>query len=116
MKFPDHIYNKSGVVVPQRLYREFNKLYFADLLPDIQVRWSRKKTKPHGYSGVCHFTPLSIFLNPSLKGWDRIWSIVLLHEMVHVEQRHDIRKKYHGRKFQNRMKQLAALGAFEDLW
>lgn len=114
MKFPDHVYNKSGVVVPQRLYREFNELYFRSSLPDIPVRWSRKKTKPHGYAGVCHFEPLAIFLNPALKGWDRIWSIILLHEMVHVEQRGA--RKIHGRKFQNRMKQLANQGAFQDLW
>lgn len=115
MKFPNHVYNKSGLVVPQRLYREFNKAYFGEALPAVRVKWSRSKTKPHGYAGVCHFDPLAIFLNPALKGWDRIWSIVLLHEMVHVEQR-DVCKKYHGRKFQNRMKQLASLGAFQDLW
>ena len=43
--------------------------------------------------------------------------MTVLHEMVHVEQWDKVTDRtMHGRKFQKRMKQLAARGAFNGLW
>jgi predicted SprT family Zn-dependent metalloprotease len=43
--------------------------------------------------------------------------MTVIHELVHVEQWDEVTDKtQHGRKFQKRMKQLAARGAFSGLW
>lgn len=98
----------------QKVYEEYNDLYFGGELPDLTVKWSRKHTKD--CDGLYVYHPESaIYLNSSLKKWDRVWRMVLLHECVHVEQRNDAVLD-HGRKFQNRMKQLVRQGAFQDLW
>lgn len=111
----DHLYDGSGNLEPEKMYDEYNRLYFGGKLPKIPVLWSRKHTKD--CRGICVYIPeLAIYLNPSLKGWERTWCMTLLHEQVHVEQRHDVRAKDHGRKFQNRMKALVRQGAFQDLW
>lgn len=111
----DHLYDGAGCLDPQRLYDDYNRLYFGSKLPPVPVKWSRKHTE--SCRGKCVYQPqMVIYLNPSLKKWERTWAMTLLHEMVHVEQRHDVRAKDHGRKFQNRMKQLVRQGAFQDLW
>ena len=60
--------------------------------------------------------PVKITLNPKYKTALVVWAQTLLHEMVHVEQWKLPRKQAHGRKFQKRMKQLAAVGAFNGIW
>jgi len=110
----EHLYDESERLPPDLAYDEYNKLYFGNQLPKIPVKWSRKHTE--GCGGVFHHEPMAIYLNPGLKGWNRLWCIVLLHEMVHVEQRNDAHIKDHGRKFQNRMKRLVTQGALQALW
>jgi hypothetical protein len=111
----DHLYDKKGTLDPNKLYIEYNRLYFGNKLPNVPVIWSRKHTKD--CRGLCVYSPqLVIYLNPKFKDWERIWAMVLLHEQVHVEQRHDLRATDHGRKFQARMKKLVQQGAFQDLW
>ena len=60
----------------------------------------------------------AILVNPLLRRLKmrRYIESTLLHEMVHVEQWKLPRKQAHGRKFQKRMKQLAAVGAFNGIW
>lgn len=111
----DHLYDGAGCLDPQRVYDDYNRLYFGGKLPPVPVKWSRKHTQD--CRGLCVYQPkLAIYLNPRFKKWERIWAMTLIHEMVHVEQRHDVRAKDHGRKFQNRMKALVRQGAFQDLW
>lgn len=115
MRKVDHLYDGKGELVPQKVYDEYNRLYFGGKLPSVPVKWSRKHTKD--CRGCCEYDPkLAIYLNPRFRGWERSWCFTLIHEMVHVEQRHDVRAKDHGHKFQKRMKQLVNQGAFADLW
>lgn len=111
----DHLYDGTGCLDPQLVYDDYNKLYFGNKLPSVAVKWSRKHTKD--CRGMCVYHPeTAIYLNPSLKGWEKTWCLTLLHEMVHVEQQNDTRAADHGTKFQNRMKRLVRQGAFQNLW
>ena len=108
---------------PKTLYRFWNARYFRGKLPDIPVVWSKKEFSGRrkrllgsaffdGLSGK----PVSIQLNPLYRRATRIWMQTLLHEMVHVQQWRVPAKQAHGNKFNARMKQLAAQGAFRSLW
>lgn len=111
----DHLYDGAGNLNPEKLYHEYNRLYFGGKLPDVPIVWSSKKNPDS--RGCCVYQPeLVIYLNPRFRNWERIWGMTLIHEMVHVEHRHDVRVKDHGHKFQNRMKRLVEQGAFQDLW
>jgi hypothetical protein len=108
---------------PKDYYRFYNGRYFRGRLPDIPVEWSAKafrKGDPNaGCLGVAWFesgVPLGIQLNVKYKEASAIWLRVLLHEMTHVEQASLPKAQAHGRKFNKRMKQLAAIGAFNGLW
>lgn len=60
--------------------------------------------------------PIKITLNPKYRSAPKLWESTLLHEMVHVQQWRVPESQAHGRKFQKRMKQLAALGAWNPYW
>jgi hypothetical protein len=53
--------------------------------------------------------------SPEMKEYRRYTKMILLHEMVHVEQRGQ-KIKDHGTKFKSRMRELVAQGAFDNLW
>lgn len=108
---------------PREVYRRLNSLYFRGRLPDIPVRWTKTsfKGRDQRYLGVTWMEfpsgkPNSIHLNPKIRSMFTIWVQTLIHEMVHVEQCKLPAKQAHGRKFERRMKQLAARGAFRGLW
>ena len=108
---------------PKSLYRFWNCRYFRSALPDIPVTWSDKQFKGNrrtkmGSTWLAEETgrPIRIALNPKYRGAFVIWAQTLLHEMVHVQQWRTPAEQMHGRKFQKRMKQLAAAGAFNRLW
>ena|ERR1700761_6764522 len=109
---------------PKDLYRLLNGRYFKNKLPDIPVVWSKvyhsgRNRKILGGTifekkdGV--LKPTRIVLNPKYKNAFVIWASTLLHEMIHVEQWKLPRKRAHGRKFQKRIKQLVAVGAYSGL-
>ena len=107
---------------PKELYKFLNCRYFRSRLPDIPVVWSKQlgRGKERQTLGWAQFDdetkrPVRICLNPKYKGAFVIWVQTLIHEMVHVEQWKLPRKQEHGRKFQKRIKQLVALGAYNGL-
>ena len=110
---------------PKELYLFLNSRYFRGRLPDIPVVWSAKRHNGRenrnmgatifqwGKDGVLR--PTKIVLNPQYKNAFVIWAGTLLHEMVHVQQWKLPREQAHGRKFQKRIKQLVAVGAYNGL-
>lgn len=108
---------------PKDLYDFWNIRYFKGRLPDIPVGWSKtlhsnkRKTKL-GSTWFDHESGRSvkITLHPAYRNHRSIWQSTLLHEMVHVQQWRVPAKQAHGNKFNKRMKQLAAQGAFRHIW
>lgn len=114
---------KKELWTPKSLYKFWNCRYFGSRLPDIPVYFSKtlgkgRERRTMGCSSFDDNTgrPLRIQLNPRYKDAFIIWAATLLHEMVHVQQWKIQKNQAHGRKFQKRMKQLAALGAYNCLW
>lgn len=108
---------------PKQLYLFLNARYFRGALPNIPVVWSkdlhkgvRKHTMGSSWFDPETKLPKRITLNPKYKTAFALWAATLIHEMVHVQQWKVPEKQMHGRKFQKRMKQLAARGAFCELW
>jgi hypothetical protein len=95
-----------------RTYREFNRRWFNDELPhDVDVFFSpaedcygQVQEEDGGWT---------LQINPKYAVESRMWKLVLLHEMVHLQVRP---YKRHGVVFQEAMQALARLGAFERLW
>lgn len=101
-------------LTPRRLrrwYRRFNRRYFDNKLPP---RIPLKLVEANrGYlSGDTHETCV-LAINEAYY-WDTgIGRMTMLHEMVHLKL---FPYPGHGPKFQEEMKRLARLGAFEHLW
>lgn len=109
---------------PKDLYQFWNGRYFRSKLPDIPVVWSKvyHSGRNRRILGGTIFEkvdgilkPTRIVLNPKYKNAFVVWSTTLIHEMTHVEQWELPRKQAHCRKFQKRIKQLVALGAYNGL-
>lgn len=107
---------------PKELYKFWNARYFRGKLPDIPVRWSASSYKGRdryilGSTWLDSSTklPVKITLNPLYKHAFVVWASTLMHEMVHVEQWDVPEKQAHGRKFQKRIKQLVARGAYKGM-
>ena len=107
---------------PKELYLFLNSRYFRGRLPDIPVVWSKKEYEGRRRSlmGSTWFDsetgfPKKITLNPAYKNAFSLWATTLLHEAVHVQQWKVPAKQQHGRKFQKRIKQLVAVGAYNGL-
>lgn len=106
------------------LYKFYNSRYFRGHLPDIPVVWSKSIYARGRLRNIMGSTwldgetqrPVKITLNPKYRKHPKLWEATLLHEMVHVQQWRVPAKQAHGRKFQKRMKQLAALGAWNPYW
>ncbi len=103
-----------------------NSRYFRNRLKNTKIRWAKDKElrsqsmavtrSQHGKVPVKDRNFL-ILLSKDLKRMSVVAIMTLLHEMVHVEQWDKVTDRtMHGRKFQKRMKQLAAKGAFNGLW
>jgi hypothetical protein len=116
---------KEKPPTPKELYHLLNSRYFGGRLPkDLRVGFDKRSFAGGrarmilGSTWSDHETgrPIRISLNPLYRKQSRIWIGTLIHEMVHVQQWKVPEEQAHGRKFQKRMKQLAALGAFNGLW
>jgi predicted SprT family Zn-dependent metalloprotease len=102
-----------------------NSRHFHGRLKNVEVKWNRKLTKKgrmgNTFSSVgpiptCGRKFLITIAN-EYRTCRRVAIMTLLHEMVHVEQWDEVQAcRAHGRKFERRMKQLAARGAFSGLW
>ena len=108
---------------PREVYNLLNARYFRGKLPDLPVVWAKayysKQANRTGMGGTVFIgnplKPIKIMLNPKYKDANVIWVGTLLHEMVHVEQWKLPRSQAHGRKFNKRIKQLVACGAYRNL-
>jgi hypothetical protein len=104
-----------------------NSRYFRSRLKNVTIRWARPTDKISGRAlavtrsqhgkvpkGQRKFL---ILLSKELKNMSSVAVLTILHELVHCDQWDDVTDRtMHGRKFQKRMKQLAARGAFSGLW
>lgn len=103
-------------------YGLFNKRHFGDKLPkDLDVKFGKL---PKGLLGTTNCikyigkdkhksSAQNIRIDLNIRQRSTIVILTLLHEMVHVENPSWIG---HGRRFDRRMKELAAKGAFNGLW
>lgn len=98
-----------------RLYAKFNKLYFANKLPECVVRWG----DIDWYGSLLDkedAAPLEYCIEIARwsQKWPEVATMTLLHEMAHMKLR---KRTYgHGILFQKEMQRLAKLGAFNGLW
>lgn len=125
-------WNEQKRITLKRQYRQFNELWWGDLLPDsCTVRWTKQiraersrhgipigSTHVHGMS-ICRpgCTGHIIEISEAIKPFTAYVDSTLIHEMVHLSAvlRGETMLN-HGRYFQEEMKRLAAAGAFNDLW
>lgn len=95
----------------RRLYNRFNRLYFNSELPtDLEIVWS-PCDDANGITHTNGHTPLRITIDPSIQAQPKFFSIILLHEMVHVHRP----RLGHGRRFQAELRRLVSLGAYDKL-
>ncbi len=57
-----------------------------------------------------------IKLDPSTKGFPKMWKLTLFHELCHLALWPKHPKSQHGKPFQQEMQRLANAGAFRNLW
>ena len=55
-----------------------------------------------------------IQISPKIRFSRKLWYSTLVHEMVHLEQR--LKYSCYGKRFDDRMKELAAAGIFKGIW
>lgn len=94
----------------RRIYNRFNRLYFSNELPDLEIVWEPSDDSmatTHTYEGEPH----RLTFDPALRGYRKIIKIVMLHEMIHVQYP----KIGHGARFKAEIQRLWKLGAYEKL-
>lgn len=117
---------KSGL---QRWFDEYNRLYFDGRLPQCKVVWSLTLVDedPNVLGDFdAAARPLVIRISKTLKGWDKLTRLTLLHEMVHVALMDDpVARDAHDDTvcdpkadaiFDHEMLKLAQKGALNGLW
>ena len=109
----------------EEIFHAANSRYFRSRLKNVKIKWGRDLPKSsmavtrsqHGKvpAGTRKFF---IEVDPGLRKYRAVTILTVIHELVHVEQwdRVPQHHSHHGRIFQNRMKDLAAKGAFNGLW
>jgi hypothetical protein len=105
------------------LLREFKRLnakYFGSHLEVLNIAFApidglghtfRYRTVGKRRSQADQF---GIHVSREIQFSRRLWVGTLLHEMVHLEQRN--RCSCNGQRFNERMRELAAAGAFNKIW
>lgn len=91
----------------------YNRRWFSSSLdPDTLVSWSSSLGK--GVAGEYDPSDGSIRLAASLRPFDSVWRLTLLHEMAHLASEPEPAE--HGPRWNRIMKRLAKAGAFNTLW
>jgi len=101
----------------KRMYGRINRAWFGNRLPqNTSLRFRRME--PQGLISLFYVGPALIEISEACRrcGWNAV-EMTLFHEMVHLELaiNYSLREG-HGKRFQTRMRQLAAKGAFDKLW
>jgi hypothetical protein len=109
----------------EEIFHVANSRYFRSKLKNVKIKWAKTGIPRHAVAvtwSVSGSVPKGtrkflIEISQDLRKYKSITILTVLHEMVHVEQWDKIKPgQDHGRLFQNRMKDLAAKGAFNGLW
>jgi hypothetical protein len=103
----------------------FNSRYFGGKLSPLHINFADLSSK-HAIGHTGRYRTLYgkrsqedrfyIEIDRSLNQSRALACQTLLHEMVHLEQKNKYSCGLRGHKFNNRMKELAAAGAFNGLW
>ena len=96
-------------------YGVFNKKFFDSKLPNILVRFRKVKATNFGETDIERKTyiPVEIRISPELKRQHRHAIITLLHEMCHVSNAIEHKRRcYHGPKFVEEMERIFKRGAY----
>ena len=97
----------------RRLYSFYNTKWFDGKLPEITVHFGDIEKGCLGDTEFIGNDPVIITIARNIKTWNRLVRSVLIHEMCHVSLPVRI---VHGPRFEARMRELAARGAFTGLW
>lgn len=102
----------------KRWYAKYNRLYFNSELPDVLIYW---EPSPAANAHTCESheaqnEPYTIVLDPAMKGFEKLWHMTLLHEMIHVALWKTNPHHNHGGPFQREKNRLYELGALKRLW
>jgi hypothetical protein len=102
-------------------FNEFNRKYFGNkLIGTVRVGWRKPFVEGHaGETIPVKDEYILLLINPKLRrvGAQNYALSTLLHEMCHVKLWQQGKKVYtHGPLFQNEMKRLARIGAFNTIW
>jgi hypothetical protein len=96
----------------RRLAQRYNRCYFHNSLPPIDVRFARIDPGCLGtclmFSGVAE-----IRIAKETRRFPNIAKMTLLHELVHASLPPTVQ---HGPRFESEMLRLARAGAFRGLW
>ena len=114
------VYNNAYL---KSLYNRYNRQFFDGKLPDILVGYATtKQFKKHRVKkGTCAFTsfddethtkPTAIVIHYFTGKSMAYIKMDLFHEIIHVANP----RADHGKVFQDEMKRLASLGAFDGIW
>ena len=105
----------------RRWFDLFNARYFGGRLEVDRIEFATMRGLGHTSRVRVHHRRSKddkwwIRISREYRGSSRISKGTLLHEMVHVEQRCMYSCGPRGRHFNRRMRELAALGAFDGIW
>jgi hypothetical protein len=94
-------------------------LLFPEDITVIFGKMHKGKSRKEDFCAIAQSNDKIIILDPILKHvWDKA-VLCLLHEMAHIytgsSTNWDLRKRGHGKTFQNEINRLYALGAFREL-
>lgn len=101
----------------KRWFCKYNNQFFDSTLPDVLIYWEPPTAS---YAEICPVfdtgVGFEIKIDPSIKGFHKMWKLTLLHEMCHLKLWPKHPRSMHGKLFQEEMKRLANANAFKTLW
>ena len=98
----------------RRWYKEYNKAYFHDLLPDLPVYFTNVGFDCMAQTEFDSAGATEIKFSPFLQKVPRYCAMVMLHEQCHVSVGNK-EKTYHGKLWRDERKRLLDSGAFTRL-
>lgn len=107
----------------KRLYDDYNRRYFDNKLPkQARIVPSRRMPKRSAL-GTTEYNPkygeqaFCVKINYKLEKMLDIAKLTLLHEMCHIKLLNYEKNSFiHGKQFNQEMRRLANIGAFDGLW
>lgn len=108
----------------KKIYNEYNKRWFGGKLPvAVKIYWGKdgECLGQVEYEGVVRRTnalqkyekaDIEIVLNKATRKFPRIFRTTILHECCHVKL---LPNRHHGDKFQQEIRRLVRIGAYNDL-